>query len=272
MTTDQYAVFGNPISHSKSPILQQAFAQQTQQKMEYSAQQVDDFRTTAHTFFSKGGKGLNVTVPFKQEAFEFANHLSERAQRAKAVNTLSVMSDGLIYGDNTDGVGLVHDITVLLNWKIKGKKVLILGAGGAVRGVLQPIIAEQPKTIMLTNRTVSKAQVIAKDFSDIFSITACGFNEIKPEPFDLIINATSASLSGDLPPLPNEVIGSITTCYDMMYGKALTPFLVWAQKQGTKHISDGLGMLVSQGAESFFIWRGVKPDIKPVIALLREKL
>ncbi len=272
--TDNYAVFGNPIAHSKSPILQTAFAEQTQQQLIYKAQCVDvgAFESAADQFFSRNGKGLNVTVPFKEDAFNYVKELTPRAKRAGAVNTLSLQKNGQVLGDNTDGVGLVTDIKTHLNWDIKNKRVLILGAGGAVRGILEPFIQESPSAIVIANRTKEKAEKLAEDFSDIFSITASSFSELTGQSFDLIINGTSASLSGELPPLPAEIATENTCCYDMMYSKQLTPFLLWAKENSVKNISDGLGMLVCQGAESFFLWRGIRPETKAVIDTLREAL
>lgn len=273
-TVDQYAVFGNPIAHSKSPQLHAAFAKATQQNIQYTAECVapDRFTQSANNFFQRGGKGLNITVPFKLDAFNYAHQLSERARRAGAVNTLSIDSAGVVTGDNTDGIGMVTDITQNLDWSIKNKRVLLVGAGGAVRGVIGPLLSEHPASITLVNRTSAKAQQLADDFADLFVINACGFDELTAEPFDLIINGTSASLSGDLPPLSPSIIQPNSCCYDMMYSKTLTPFLVWCQNQGAQQLSDGLGMLVCQGAESFFIWRGLHPQTQPVIQLLRKAL
>ncbi|MGH1486660.1 MAG: shikimate dehydrogenase [Cellvibrionaceae bacterium] len=272
-TTDRYAVFGNPISHSKSPLLQMAFAEQTQQNITYTAECVDTnaFTTAAESFFSAGGKGLNITVPFKIDAFHYAKKLTERAKRAGAVNTLFQDHSGEIVGDNTDGIGLVNDIKNNLAWTIKDKKVLILGAGGAVRGILEPFINEQPKSITIANRTVSKASSLAADFSDIYGIEVSSFTDLNDH-YDVIINGTSASLAGDLPPLPSTILTKDSCCYDMMYSKDPTPFLVWCQQQGCNQLSDGLGMLVCQGAESFFIWRQRKPEVAPVIKQIRNIL
>ncbi len=278
MTTDHYCVFGNPISHSKSPLLHTEFAKQTQQDLSYTAQCVDvnDFSSAANKFFEAGGKGLNITVPFKHDAFSFAENLTERAKRAGAVNTLFLNKDNSITGDNTDGIGLVTDITKHLEWTIKNKNILILGAGGAVRGIVEPFVKESPNSITIVNRTKEKAQQLASDFSDIFSIQSCSYSELAERDnaiaFDIIINGSSASLSGNLPPLPDNIINENTCCYDMMYAKELTPFLEWAKEKKAPSISDGLGMLVCQGAESFFIWRGVKPETKSVIQYIRSIL
>lgn len=273
-TLDRYAVFGNPIAHSKSPLLHKAFADETRQELIYTAELVDveEFSTTTSRFFSDGGKGLNITVPFKGDAFSYAKKLTPRAQRAGAVNTLFLDDEHNIVGDNTDGVGLVNDITKNQQWLIKGKKLLIVGAGGAVRGVLEPLIQQQPESITIVNRTPEKATALAKEFADIFPIQSCSFSDLDKYSFDVIINGTSASLSGELPPLPASIITSNTCCYDMMYSKALTPFLNWAKQKGAEKLSDGLGMLVCQGAESFYIWRQLHPDTRSVIAQLREQL
>ncbi len=270
---DNYAVFGNPINHSKSPLLHATFAKQTQQNILYTAQCVDlgDFNHAAQQFFASGGKGLNVTVPFKEDAFNYADKLTSRAQRAGAVNTLFLDEDHRIVGDNTDGVGITSDIATHLGWSLKDKKVLIIGAGGAVRGILEPIINEQPLSITIVNRTLEKAKALANTFTDLCPIKVCSFSDIT-ENVDIIINGTSASLSGDIPPIPNSVIHPDVFCYDMMYAKELTPFLQWASANGCQHYSDGLGMLVSQGAESFYIWRGVRPNTKEAIDILRKHI
>lgn len=272
-TTDHYAVFGNPISHSKSPILHKAFADENKQNLVYEAQCVDEdkFRLAADKFFAEGGLGLNITVPFKTDAYHYANRLSSRAKRAGAVNTLFLEGNHIV-GDNTDGAGLVTDITQNLSWSIKDSDVLIVGAGGAVRGVLEPLIEQEPKSITIVNRTIEKANLLAEEFNDLYKIKVCSFSELEKQTFDLIINGTSASLSGDLPPLPNNLIQNNTHCYDMMYARDLTPFLAWAKTLGSQFLSDGLGMLVCQGAESFFIWRGIRPSTKKVINNLRNSL
>ncbi len=270
---DQYAVVGNPIAHSKSPQIHQLFAQQTKQEINYEKLLVPlgEFNQHLNSFFQRGGKGLNVTVPFKEDAFEFADALSERAQLAGAVNTLVVKGDGAIWGDTTDGVGLVADI-YRLGWQIKSKRVLVLGAGGAVRGVLQPLLVEKPEKIIIANRTASKAVNLSEIFKPYGTICGCGFENLKNKPFDLIINGTSASLSGELPPLPDAVFSSDSYVYDMVYGSEPTSFMEWADRQGVAETSDGLGMLVGQAAESFRLWRGVSPDIQPVIEQIRIQM
>jgi shikimate dehydrogenase len=271
--TDQYAVFGNPISHSKSPQIHRQFAEQTGQDMHYAKQLVNenDFAKSAQNFFAQGGKGLNITLPFKVDAFEFAQQLTPRAQRAGAVNTLLLQSDGTILGDNTDGIGMVHDMHNL-GWGLRNKRILILGAGGAVRGVLQPLLAEQPECIVVANRTPSKAEILAQQFHDLGAVKACTYEQLNGQEFDLIINGTSASLHGDLPPLPHHLLANNACCYDMMYGAQPTIFMEWAKAQGAEHIADGLGMLIGQAAEAFYLWRKIRPEVVPVINALRRQL
>ena len=276
--TDKYAVFGNPIKHSKSPEIHRAFAVQTLQAMEYNRQLVElnDFADAADRFFQAGGRGLNITVPFKQDAYSYGSRTTPRARRAGAVNTLAMQSDGTVLGDNTDGVGLVTDIKDNLGWPIRAKRILILGAGGAVRGVLEPLLAEQPQHIVIANRTVDKALQLSKGFAELGYILGCGLDMLEGQEFDLVINGTSASLQGDLPPLPDSLIApsadnSKTACYDMMYGAEPTAFMSWARQRGAL-AADGLGMLVEQAAESFNLWRGIRPDTQHVIDALRLKL
>ena len=269
---DQYAVMGNPINHSKSPQIHTEFARQTAQNIEYHAIHVDlgGFDQAVSHFQGHGGKGLNVTVPFKLDAWKLADTLSDRAQRAGAVNTLLLKADGHIEGDNTDGVGLVNDIIEHLNWSITDQRILILGAGGAARGVLGPILDKKPATLFIANRTASKATELAALFADMGRIEGGGYEALSDKQFDLVINATAASLQGEVPPLPDELLSADGCCYDMMYSDKPTAFMNWATEHGVRNISDGLGMLVGQAAESFSIWRGVRPDVAPVIAALRE--
>lgn len=271
--TDQYAVFGNPINHSKSPNIHRQFAEQTGQDLHYAKQLVaeDEFVQTAQAFFAQGGKGLNVTVPFKVEAFRFAQQLTPRAQRAGAVNTLALQADGSILGDNTDGIGMVHDMHNL-GWDIQGKRVLIVGAGGAVRGILQPLLAEHPSQLVIANRTQSKAEELAIEFHDLGDLLALSFEQLEGERFDIVINGTSASLNGDLPPLPKNLLNENAACYDLMYGAEPTVFLQWATQNGAKKVADGLGMLVGQAAEAFYVWRHIRPEVVPVITALRRQL
>ena len=270
--TDLYAVVGNPIAHSLSPEIHSAFAQQTAQDIHYEKMlfELGQFQQQAAQFFSGGGRGLNVTVPFKLDAFAFADSLTERAQTAGAVNTLARQDDGTILGDNTDGAGLVADIKQHLRWSIRGRRVLVLGAGGATRGVLLPLLQEQPAQLHIANRTAQKARQLAEDFSAYGRITAGGLEDV-PEGFDLIINASAASLSGERPPVAEAVVGPECCAYDMVYGAEPTPFMRWAADLGAR-TADGLGMLVGQAAEAFYLWRGVTPQVEPVLSMLRAKL
>jgi shikimate dehydrogenase len=276
--SDKYAVFGNPIEHSRSPVIHRAFAEQTQQIMDYNKQLVDvsGFGAAADSFFASGGKGLNITAPFKQDAYSYGSRNTARARRAGAVNTLALQADGTVLGDTTDGVGLVVDIKNNLGQQIKAKRVLVLGAGGAVRGVLEPLLAEQPQHIVIANRTIEKALQLSKGFAEMGYLLGCGLDMLDGQEFDLIINGTSASLKGGMPALPDSLLAPSTEsnktfCYDMMYGAAPTPFMNWARQRGAV-AADGLGMLVEQAAESFALWRGVRPQTQMVIAALREQL
>ena len=274
MTNDLYAVVGNPISHSKSPRIHSLFASETGEPVEYTAIQapLDDFAGTVRQFFERGGKGLNVTVPFKEEAWKLADRRTERAQNAGAANTLYLDDEGRLTADNTDGCGIVRDLVVNHGVVLGQARILVLGAGGAVRGVLGPILAEHPAAITIANRTVAKADALVKLFKPVAgetALSACGFEQPR-EPFDVIINGTSASLQGDLPPLSPEVLGEQTVVYDMMYSLQTTTFNQWALEQGAQIVHDGLGMLVEQAAESFRIWRGISPATRPVIEELRN--
>ncbi|WP_346833308.1 shikimate dehydrogenase [Pseudomonas abietaniphila] len=269
--TDHYVVFGNPIAHSKSPLIHRLFAEQTGQALDYQTAlaPLDDFTAFAKQFFVSG-LGANVTVPFKEEAYRLADQLTERGRRAGAVNTLARQADGSLLGDNTDGAGLVRDLTVNHGVTLKDKRVLLLGAGGAVRGALEPLLAEEPYVLVIANRTVEKAERLAQEFADIGPVLPAGYDWLE-EPVDIIINATSASLSGDVPPIaPSLIQPGETFCYDMMYAKEPTAFCRWATEHKAGQAVDGLGMLVEQAAEAFFLWRGVRPDSAPVLAELRR--
>ncbi len=271
---DKYAVFGNPIKQSKSPSIHAAFAAQCGQSIQYRAVRVaeDGFARAATNFFTEGGRGLNITLPFKQDAFAFADHLSERARRAGAVNTLSRRDDGSVAGDNTDGVGIVRDMVANQGWIVQGMRVLIVGAGGAVRGVLEPLMRERPKELLIINRTASKATELASEFSDLGSIEGGGYDLIGERQFDLIINASSAGLAGEMPDLPPSLLTERSCCYDMVYGSEPTPFMRWAAHHTAWAVADGLGMLVEQAAESFYIWRHVRPETRPVINEIRLEM
>ncbi|MCP4325871.1 MAG: shikimate dehydrogenase [Alteromonadales bacterium] len=271
---DQYRVFGNPINHSKSPFIHKSFAKLTSQQLEYRSQLValDNFSQTVHQFSNQGGRGANVTVPFKEEALHLCAHLTERARLAGAVNTLS-FKNGVIYGDNTDGIGLVQDLQ-RYDITLKNKKILLLGAGGAAKGVILPLLEQLPAKIVIANRTLSKADNICQQFTALNedNILVCGFDTEVNQVFDLIINATSASLSGKLPAVSAINIGPRTHCYDMVYANEMTPFLLWAKQHGAKKLIDGLGMLVAQAAESFNVWRGVNPPVDSVLQALRLEM
>lgn len=273
-SADRYVVFGNPIRHSRSPQIHAAFAEQTGQRLSYRPQLVElnHFAEAAQEFFRGGGKGCNVTVPFKLDAYAFAGELSGRARRAGAVNTLALQNDGSIYGDNTDGVGLVRDIEQNLAWEINNKRVLVIGAGGAVRGVLEPLLRRHPQYVVIANRTAEKAEQLAREFSDLGEVRACAFAALAAEQFDLIINATSAGLHGESLELPASMLAQDCCCYDLTYGAQPTPFMRWAASEAAWAVADGLGMLVEQAAESFCIWRGVRPQTRPVIDMLRASL
>lgn len=271
--SDLYAVFGNPIAHSKSPYIHAAFAAALGQAMRYEARlaPVDGFAEAIAEFVAAGGKGANVTVPFKEEAFRLASRLSERAARAGAVNTLCFAGNE-IFGDNTDGAGLVRDITHNLGCSLAGKRILLIGAGGASRGVIAPLVAESPASLFVANRTAYKADALANAYSAIFPIGSGVIAQTVGQQFDVVINATSASLSGEQIPLPNWVFAPGSLAYDMMYGKGETPFLQLAREQGAGRCADGLGMLVEQAAEAFFVWRGVRPETASVLTGLRAGL
>jgi len=270
---DQYAVMGNPISHSKSPRIHSLFAEQTQQRMEYTAIQVDPggFANAVMHFDAIGGKGLNITVPFKQEAWALVQARSERARRAGAVNTIKFERNSA-YGDNTDGVGLINDLLQNHQIEIAGKNILLMGAGGAARGVLAPLLEQQPAHLVVVNRTPDKAVALADAFSDLGDISGCGYPALADQQFDVVINATAASLHDELAPLPDAVLANEAVCYDMMYGARPSQFMQWAGEHGAATVLDGLGMLVEQAAESFYLWRGIRPQTQPVIRILRAEL
>lgn len=268
MSLDKYAVFGSPIQHSKSPKIHRLFAEQTNQSLEYTAQEVkpENFNAAVTKFFQQGGKGLNCTVPLKELAFQFAEQKTARAEAAKAVNTLIKQADGSILGDNTDGIGLVRDLTQNHGIKLAGQRILILGAGGATRGILNPLLDEKPDALIVANRTSEKAWQLAIEFNHSF--TGCGFDDLHEQPFDLILNATSASLQNQLPAISEHLLAKNGVCYDLAYGNKPTAFVNWGITQNARKSLDGLGMLVEQAAEAFFLWRGVRPNTHEVIELL----
>lgn len=269
--SDRYCVFGNPVGHSKSPAIHAAFARQTGQDMAYQAilAPLGQFTETVQAFIKAGGRGANVTVPFKEEAFHLCTRRTPRAGLAGAVNTLS-FNAGEILGDNTDGAGLIRDLTINLHSMISGRRVLLLGAGGAARGALGPLLEARPAELSIANRTAVRAEQLATHFSRLGTVAGCAYPALAGRTFDLIINATSASLGGELPPLPTGIFAPGSLAYDMMYSQADTPFMTFARQQGAAQVADGLGMLVEQAAEAFFLWRGIHPDSAPVMAQLRN--
>lgn len=268
MSKPRYAVFGNPIAHSKSPQIHQQFALQEKVAIEYDRilAEPGKFAEAAGRFFAEGGLGANVTVPFKTDAYDWVDEHSERARTAGAVNTLIPLPNGRIRGDNTDGIGMVNDIVQAQGVVLQGKKILVLGAGGAVRGVLQPLLAQRPSEIIVANRTFAKAQALA----DIFGIQAAEFAKLPEAYFDIVINGTSGGLSGEMPAVAAAVFGRCELAYDMVYGAAAETFLNFARQNGAQKTADGLGMLVGQAAASYQLWRGFAPDIAPVCRYMRE--
>jgi shikimate dehydrogenase len=271
-TPDQYGVFGHPVSHSLSPFIHGMFARETGQQMTYRAYDVPpaEFTARVRAFFGAGGRGLNITLPHKLAAVGVAHELTERATHAAAVNTLARQDDRIL-GDNTDGAGLVRDLCNNLGLVITARRLLILGAGGATRGVLGPLLDLKPAALMIANRTPERATALAAAFADLGPTQGVGFADIEAKPFDIIINATSASLSGDIPSIPAGAIGPQTVCYDLAYGKSATAFVNWAERVGCARAVQGLGMLVEQAAESFQLWRGVRPPTAHVLAALKER-
>jgi shikimate dehydrogenase len=271
-SVDQYGVFGHPVNHSLSPFIHGLFARDTGQAMSYRPFEVtpEDFRERVQEFFAVGGRGLNITLPHKIAAVEVAHELTARAAHAAAVNTLAIKGEGIL-GDNTDGAGLVRDLCDNLGLVITHRRLLVVGAGGATRGVLAPLLGLEPTVVVIANRTPERAEALAAAFSDLGVTQGVAFEQIEPAPFDLIINATSASLSGAIPPLPEGVIGPRTVCYDLAYGRTATAFVRWAHGKGCARALQGLGMLVEQAAESFRLWRGVRPSTARVLDALRER-
>jgi shikimate dehydrogenase len=269
--TDRYGVMGYPVSHSRSPVIHRLFAAQTGEDIQYELLQVppDKLETAIAQFGRTGGKGLNITVPHKSEVAKLVDEMSERANTAGAVNTVVFHDDGTLYGDNTDGVGLMQDLQVNHALNLKGRNILILGAGGATRGIISPLLEAEPGSLVIANRTFPKARSLADHFASQGPVNACRFEDVRSLPiYDLIINATSAGLKGETPPYPEEAIHPATFCYDLSYSSTPTPFSVWAARHGAARSVMGWGMLVEQAAESFYIWRGVRPDTAPVLKQL----
>jgi shikimate dehydrogenase len=269
---DQYGVAGHPVSHSWSPFIHGMFAKSTAQNLVYRLFDIapNDFRREALRLFTSGVKGLNITLPHKQAAAELVNELTPRAERAKAVNTIAFFEDTSLLGDNTDGLGLTADLERNLGINLANKRILILGAGGAVRGVLAPLLDRELLELVIANRTPDRARNLATEFADLGQISGCGFGDLRGPAYDLIVNATSASLQGEMPLLPAGIVGEETICYDMAYGRGHTPFTLWAKSLHAARITKGWGMLVEQAAESFLLWRGIRPDTKPVLQALSQ--
>lgn len=267
-----YAVMGNPVRHSKSPVIHQAFARQCGLTLEYRAIEVaiGGFAQAVGTFRAAGGRGLNITLPFKLEAHRLADRRSARAELAQAVNTLKFAPDGTSFGDNTDGVGLVRDLIDNLKRPIAGQSLLVLGAGGAARGIIGPLLEQGPAALHIANRTASKARILGEAFAAQGAVTGGGYDTLVGARFALVINATAASLQDEVPPLPPTPFTPGALAYDLMYGDRPSAFMAWAQAHGAAAVSDGLGMLVEQAAESFYLWHGVRPQTGAVIAMLRR--
>jgi shikimate dehydrogenase len=272
---DTYAVFGNPIGHSKSPLIHAEFARQTGQILRYLAllAPLDGFAHSLREFQDKGGKGCNITLPFKQQAWALADERSELAEQAGAVNTLVFQPDGRRYGHNTDGLGLLVDLTQNIGWEPRGKHILILGAGGAARGVLGALLGQGPARLVIANRTLAKAEELARLFaSPATPVSACGYPELRDDAFDLVLNATSAGVQNEIPPLPDTLLRHGALAYDMFYGARPTAFVEWAKRHDAGYAIDGLGMLVEQAAAAFALWRGVRPETRPAVRLVREQI
>lgn len=272
---DTYAVMGNPIAHSKTPFIHKEFAKQTGKYLEYLTitPPLDGFAHAIRDFQQQGGKGLNIAGPFKQEAWRLVNRCSDRAQLAEAVTTILFENNGELFGDNTDGVSLIRDITHNHHYSLQGKKILILGAGGAAQGILAALLAETPEEIFIANRTPEKATALAQRFSKLGMVNGGGFDGLLNKPFDVIINASSASLKDELPPFADiikTIITAKTFCYDMAYGEKSTIFVRWAKDLGVEQCFDGLGMLAEHAAATFYLWHGIRPNTQPVIKMLRE--
>lgn len=269
---DQYGLVGHPVAHSWSPFIHGMFAKATAQNLVYRLFDIaaDDFRRETLRLFTSGVRGLNITLPHKQAAAELVNELTPRATRAQAVNTIAFFEDTTLLGDNTDGVGLICDLERNLQVDLADKRVLLLGAGGAARGVIGPLLERELRVLTIANRTLFKARKLAAEFADMGQIGGCTFAELQGPPCDLIINATSASLQGEMPEMPDGLVGEQTLCYDMAYGRGETPFTLWARSLHARSTAKGWGMLVEQAAESFLLWRGIRPSTQPVLAALAQ--
>jgi len=268
--TDHYAVIGNPISHSKSPLIHTEFAQQTGQDLDYITREIplNDLASGLNKLQEEGFKGINITVPFKEQAWQIVTNKSDHACRAGAINTIIFNDDGSRYGDNTDGIGLCRDLVDNHHIQLTEKRILLLGAGGAARGVIEPLLHYQPAELIIANRTVTKAHTLAEMYYDFGTISGSAYDGLTGS-FDVIINATAASLQGEIPPLPDTILADNASCYDMMYSNSDTAFIVWAKQRGAYKAVDGLGMLAEQAAEAFKLWRGVQANTQPVIDKIR---
>ena len=271
-TADQYGVVGHPVAHSWSPFIHGLFAKSTSQNLVYRLYDIsqEHFRRDVLHLFANGVRGLNVTLPHKHAAAELVNELTPRASRAQAVNTIAFFEDATLLGDNTDGAGLTCDLERNLKLDLADKRLLILGAGGAARGVVGPLLERAVREVTVANRTLPKALKIAEEFADLGQVSGCAFTDLRGPPYDLIINATSASLHGEMPLLPAGIVGDQTVCYDMAYGRGETPFTSWAKSLNAARASKGWGMLVEQAAESFQLWRGIRPNTRQVLEALSQ--
>ena len=268
-TPDRYGLVGHPVDHSRSPLIHTVFARQTNQHLTYELIDAEppDFETAVRGFGAAGGKGLNVTVPHKEAAFALCKDSSAAARAAGAVNTISIV-DGRLRGDNTDGAGFIRDITVNQQQALAGRRIIVLGAGGAARGIIGPLLAEQPAELTIANRTKQRAEQLVAQLQGAVLVGARAFSELgELAPFDVLINATSAGLKGETPPFPSTLVAPHSVCYDLVYAAGDTPFVAWAKSNGAGRAIQGWGMLVEQAAESFLIWRGIRPD---TTALLRQ--
>lgn len=271
--TGRYALIGNPVAHSKSPMIHAEFAKQSGQDLSYEAIEapVDGFKSTVDAFRGKGGRGINVTLPFKLEAAEYATELSDRARLAGAVNCMK-FEDSRVVAENYDGLGLVNDIQRNLGFPMRGRRILLLGAGGAARGALLPFTEQGPSLLFVANRTISKANAIGERFAASTNLVTGGYDDLGTKAFDIVVNATSASLRGELPPVPRSAFAQGCLAYDLVYGKGLTPFLSLARDAGAARVADGIGMLVEQAAEAFVWWRGIRPETRATIGRLSVPL
>ena len=270
---ERYAVIGRPVAHSLSPEIHQLFAEQTDEDIHYEKILAEEhgFTRAAETFFNAGGKGLNITLPFKTDACKFVDQLTDLARHAGAVNTIIRQTDGSYLGTNTDGTGLLRDLKKRLRLQLSNKKILIIGAGGATQGIVEPLLHEAPGKLLIANRTRAKATAIADRFREMGEIQDCGLRQIPARHYDLIIHATSATLHGHEPDLPAEIIGPQTHCYDLTYGNDDTPFMRWSKRHGAVNVFDGFGMLLEQAAEAFYLWRGKRPDTAMAYRFLRPQ-